>query len=154
MKAPTFSLPFYYFTTNALNYRTVALNDISHRRHLNQSCPISIHLSILTFSSLVMPRFLEGRKYYNEEVWEHKVNEKGAGTMPSALPLGDESNVSLSRFVWLAPALLFLHHLFTVLSLSYFFSLNISSQVSMLCHHYRVNVSSMVKISYILLLKT
>lgn len=59
------------------------------------------------------PNFLETSKCCNEEVCEHKLNKKGVGSTPRALPLGDKSNVSLSSSVWLAPALLFLHDLFT-----------------------------------------
>lgn len=59
------------------------------------------------------PHFLETSKCCHEEACENKLNKKGAGSTPRALPLGDESNVSLSSSVWLAPALLFLHDLFT-----------------------------------------
>lgn len=85
----------------------------------DQSCHISNHLSIFTFSLLVVPHFLETSKSYNKEVCEHKLNKTGVGSTPRALPLGEESNVSVSRSVWLAPALLFLHHLFTFSSLHF-----------------------------------
>lgn len=56
----------------------------------SQSCPIGIHLFILTFSPLVTPHFVETSKCYYKGVCEHKLNKKGAGSTPRALSLGDE----------------------------------------------------------------
>lgn len=84
---------------NTWNYRTPGLNEIYHRRCVIRVVPLLSHLFIFSFSPLMMPHFLETSKCYNEEVCEHKLNKKAAGSPPRALPLGDESNASLSRSV-------------------------------------------------------